>query len=238
MDAVEKKTIAEFIQSVSASLGSGYRLNELRTDRQAHDVVSDQDSLDAIAEEIKNCTACRLAGTRNCPVPGEGSTEPVLLVIGEGPGAEEDRCGRAFVGRAGQLLDKMLAAIGIDRNTNCFITNVVKCRPPQNRDPLPDETGPCAPFLSRQIRQLKPTAILAVGRVPAHSILNCENSLGSLRGHFHEFMGIPTLVTYHPSALLRNENLKRPAWEDLKLLRSFLLEHDKRYAESSGNMQV
>jgi DNA polymerase len=146
------------------------------------------------------------------------------MVIGEGPGADEDATGRPFVGRAGQLLDKMLASIGLSRESNCFIANVIKCRPPGNRDPQPDETAACASFLARQIQLLQPRFILCAGRIAAQTLLNTSTPIGKLRGKFTDFQAgdttIPFLPTYHPSALLRNEELKRPAWEDLKLLRA------------------
>jgi DNA polymerase len=157
------------------------------------------------------------------------------LVIGEGPGAEEDATGRPFVGKAGKLLDDMLASrgqIGLYRDKNCFIANVVKCRPPENRDPLPEEIAACAPFLARQIALLKPRIILAAGRISAQTLLRAEEGIGKLRGRFYDYGGIPLLPTYHPSALLRNEDLKRPAWEDLKTLRSKLSELDSGFAAS------
>jgi DNA polymerase len=131
------------------------------------------------------------------------------------------------VGKAGRLLDDMLASrgqIGLYRDKNCFIANVVKCRPPENRDPLPEETAACAPFLTRQIRVLRPLLILSVGRIPTQTLLNTGEGIGRLRGRFYDYEGIPLLPTYHPSALLRNEELKRPAWEDLKTLRAKLVE--------------
>jgi DNA polymerase len=185
------------------------------------------DSLERVAAEIRACTACPLHKTRTNAVPGEGVAEPLVLVVGEGPGADEDATGRPFVGRAGKLLDDMLAArgqIGLYRDKNCFIANVVKCRPPENRDPLPEETAACAPFLARQIALLKPRLILAVGRVPSQTLLDTEEGIGKLRGRFYDYGGVPLLPTYHPSALLRNEELKRPAWEDLKTLRARLVE--------------
>jgi DNA polymerase len=152
--------------------------------------------------------------------------QPLVMVIGEGPGRDEDEQGRPFVGRAGQLLDKMLGSIGLSRNSNCFIANVVKCRPPNNRDPYPEETASCAHFLERQIKALKPKFILIAGRVAAQTLLKTTEPIGKIRGKFSEFEtdsgAIPLLITYHPAALLRNEDLKRPAWEDLKLLRSKL----------------
>ncbi|MDR2363863.1 MAG: uracil-DNA glycosylase, partial [Spirochaetaceae bacterium] len=152
------------------------------------------------------------------------------------PGADEDLTGRPFVGKAGQLLDRMLASIGLFRDKNCFIANVVKCRPPNNREPLPEEAAACLPFLSRQISLLKPRMILSAGRTAAQTLLETTASLGSLRGRFTEYKGIPLLPTYHPSALLRDESKKRPAWEDLKVLRAKLSDLDTRYApEAAGD---
>jgi DNA polymerase len=183
-----------------------------------------EDSLEKVAEDIKACTLCRLCETRTNAVPGEGVSRPLVMVIGEGPGKDEDTSGRPFVGIAGQLLDKMLSSIGLSRGENCFIANVVKCRPPQNRDPLPDETAACASFLARQIQLLQPRFILCAGRIAAHTLLDTSESIGKLRGKFINYQTggreIPFIVTYHPSAILRNEDFKRPTWEDLKLLRS------------------
>ena len=194
------------------------------------------DSLEAVAADIRACTACGLAPTRTLVVPGEGVERPLVMVIGEGPGADEDRAGRPFVGRAGQLLDRMLESIGLSRNKNCFIANMVKCRPPGNRDPAPEEISACFPYLKRQITLLRPRVILCVGRVAAQNLLKTTRGINALRGSFTEFrmtdglnfgsdisteeMTIPVLCTFHPSALLRDESLKRPAWEDLKLLKA------------------
>ena len=169
--------------------------------------------------KILRCTKCGLARTRNNVVPGEGVEHPDVLVIGEGPGYDEDMSGRPFVGKAGILLDKMLAAIGLDRNKNCFIANIVKCRPPQNRDPAQEEQLSCFGFLEAQLHILKPKMILCMGRIAGHKMLDTEASLGQLRGQFHDYNGIPLMVTYHPSALLRDQTLKAPAWEDLKMFK-------------------
>lgn len=174
-------------------------------------------SLEDISHQIQNCTRCRLSQTRKFTVPGEGVTKGILiLVVGEGPGADEDSSGKPFVGKAGQLLDKMLAAIELSRNDNCFITNIVKCRPPQNREPTPDEITACIPYLEQQIALLKPTIILSLGRSASQTLLQTKEGITKLRGSFYEYNGIPLMSTYHPSALLHDENLKRPAWEDLK----------------------
>jgi DNA polymerase len=149
------------------------------------------------------------------------------MVIGEGPGENEDKSGRPFVGEAGQLLDKMLASIGLSREQNCFIANVVKCRPPHNRDPLPVEAAACAPFLAGQIALLQPRVILCAGRVATQNMLKTTNSIKNLRGHFIDCAGIPLFPMYHPSALLHDPSLKRPAWDDLKTLRTRLNELEK-----------
>ncbi len=176
------------------------------------------DPFDALRAEALGCTRCRLAEGRTTVVFGEGDQHADLLVIGEAPGHEEDRSGRPFVGPAGKLLDKMLAAIGFRRD-EVFICNVLKCRPPGNRDPVADEVASCWPYLRKQVELIRPKAICAFGRFAAQTLLGTEKSLGRLRGDQHVFMGTPVVVTYHPAALLRNTQWKRPAWEDLKMLR-------------------
>ena len=187
--------------------------------------------LEKLYAQIRSCAGCRLCETRKNAVPGEGPVQfsnPLgtidVMVIGEGPGADEDTQGRPFVGKAGQLLDKMLAAIGLFRKDNWYITNIVKCRPPNNRDPLPDENAACKRFLQTQIQLIKPKAILAVGRIAAQNMLETSEGITRLHGKLLDYNGILFMATYHPSALLRNADLKRPAWEDLKLFRSKLAE--------------
>jgi DNA polymerase len=175
--------------------------------------------LEAEALAASTCTRCRLGSSRRHVAYGEGSPRPLVLAIGEGPGAEEDAQGRPFVGPAGQLLDRMLSSIGLSREENCYIANIVKCRPPGNRDPADDEKDACLPWLERQIEALRPRIILALGRVAATTLLRSDEGIGRLRGRWHERGGIPLIATYHPSALLRDESLKRPAWEDLKMLK-------------------
>ena len=173
-------------------------------------------SLDELNAKILRCTRCGLARTRNNVVPGMGVEHPDVLVIGEGPGHDEDMQGLPFVGKAGLLLDRMLAAIGLDRKTNCYIANIVKCRPPENRNPLPDEQASCFSFLEAQIHILKPKMILCMGKIAIEKITGQNISINAQHGEFFEYNGIPVMPTYHPSALLRNEELKRPAWDDLK----------------------
>ena len=173
-------------------------------------------SMEELNSKILRCTRCGLAATRHNVVPGEGVPHPDVLVVGEGPGYDEDMQGHPFVGRAGILLDKMLHAINLDRHTNVFIGNIIKCRPPENRNPFPDEEAACFPFLETQIHILKPKMILCLGKVAIEKLMNQSISITANHGVFYDYNGIPTMVTYHPSALLRNQELKRPAWEDLK----------------------
>lgn len=181
------------------------------------------ESIASIDKEIALCKRCPLAETRTFTVPGEGVENPLVLVIGEGPGAEEDSTGHPFVGKAGQLLDKMLAAIDLSRETNTFITNMVKCRPPGNRDPDPEiEVACCRNYLDRQIQVLKPAVLLVLGRVALQNLVSTSDGIGKLHGTFLSYRNIPLMPTYHPSALLRDEALKRPAWEDLKKLRAWI----------------
>jgi DNA polymerase len=147
---------------------------------------------------------------------------PRVLVVGEGPGAEEDATGRPFVGKAGQYLDRWLKAIDLDRKVNCFIANIVKCRPPGNRDPLPEESAACLPYLREQIAILQPKAILAVGRIAAQVLTGRAAGIGELRSRQYTFGDIPLVVTYHPSAVLRDRSLRAPVWEDLKRLNALL----------------
>jgi uracil-DNA glycosylase len=175
-----------------------------------------------LLEEVRRCTLCPLHATRTQGVLGVGPKRADWLVIGEAPGAEEDRRGEPFVGAAGQLLDAMLRAIGLDRRTNVYIANVLKSRPPNNRDPKPEEVEACLPYLVRQIALLQPKIMLAVGRIAAQNLLGTDAPLGRLRGRVHHFgeRQTPLVVTYHPAYLLRTPADKRKAWEDLKFARS------------------
>jgi len=179
------------------------------------------DSLEAIAKQVKRCTLCSLHATATNPVPGEGSPSAELVCVGEAPGAKEDETGRPFIGQAGQLLTKILAAIDLSRE-QVFICNVLKHRPPGNRNPLPEEVEACSPYLIRQLELIKPKVIVAFGTFAAQTLLNTKTPLGQLRGLVHQYHGIPLVVTYHPAALLRNPAWKRPTWEDVKLARRIL----------------
>lgn len=181
-------------------------------------------TLESLNEKMIRCTRCVLARTRNNVVPGMGVKNPLILVIGEGPGHDEDIQGLPFVGKAGILLDKMLNAIDLDRNKNCYIANIVKCRPPENRNPFPQEMDACFSFLQTQIHILKPKMILCMGKIAIEKLMNQSISITQSHGQFFEYNSIPVMPTYHPSALLRNTDLKRPAWEDLKKFKAKLEE--------------
>lgn len=170
---------------------------------------------EALEAAIKHCEACSLAQTRTQTVVGVGDRNAEWLFVGEAPGAEEDRRGEPFVGQAGKLLDNMLAAISLKRGENVYIANVLKCRPPENRDPHGEEVVKCDPFLKRQVELIKPRLIVAMGRFAAQSLLNTDSAIGALRGKLHDYNGVPVIVTYHPAYLLRNLNDKAKAWEDL-----------------------
>lgn len=185
--------------------------------------VASDSTLSHINKKISECKRCALCANRHNVVPGMGVENPLVLVIGEGPGEEEDKQGLPFVGPAGQLLDKMLGAIGLSREKNCYIANIVKCRPPMNRNPLPEEADACRPFLDAQIAALKPKAILCAGSVAVKNLFHSNDGVMKLHGQVLDFNGIPVVTTWHPSALLRAPENKRPAWEDLKVFKSALL---------------
>ena len=185
------------------------------------DGPSSRDTLDGVAEMIAQCTECPLCQGRANTVPGEGDSAARLMLIGEGPGAKEDATGRPFVGAAGELLNGILKAIDIPRE-RVFIANIVKCRPPQNRKPLPDEVAACLPYLQRQVALIQPKVIIALGGTAAESLLGVKKSLGQLREQVHLYCGTPLVVTYHPAALLRNPHWKKPTWDDVRIARQLL----------------
>ncbi len=180
------------------------------------------EDLEEVAAEAQACRACRLSEQRNTVVFGDGAADADLLFVGEGPGFQEDRQGLPFVGPAGQLLTRMIEAIDL-RREDVYITNVVKCRPPNNRDPQPDETAACRSFLERQIELIQPRLIVALGRVAAQQLLERKDALGRMRGRWHDVRGVPVRVTYHPAFLLRDPSYKRAAWEDMQIVRDRLL---------------
>jgi len=177
--------------------------------------------LSRLAAEASECRACGLCETRKHVVFGDGSPTARLMFIGEAPGADEDRQGLPFVGRAGELLNRIIGAIGLDRKET-YIANILKCRPPGNRDPRPDEAAACRRFLDGQIDAVRPEVIVALGRIAAQRLLGNDMPIGRMRGQWWEVRGISTMVTYHPAALLRNPALKRPTWEDMQQVRDRL----------------
>ncbi len=178
----------------------------------------------ALTAAIQSCTRCDLSKSRTQAVPGIGDIHAEWLFVGEAPGANEDRLGEPFVGDAGKLLDAMLAAIGLARDRNVFIANVLKSRPPGNRDPLPNEVVTCLPYLERQIELIQPKLIVALGRFAAQNLLATDTPIGKLRGAVHRYRGVPLIVTYHPAYLLRNSLDKAKVWEDLVLARDTMIQ--------------
>ena len=191
----------------------------LRNEKEEAREVKEEVGWTELKQIVPACTACGLHKTRAQTVLGVGDEQADWLFIGEAPGAEEDRLGEPFVGQAGKLLDNMLAAIGLNRAENVYICNVLKCRPPGNRNPEPEEVAQCSPHLAKQIALIQPKLIIAMGRFAAQTLLNSDASIASLRGRLHQYGGLPLIVTYHPAYLLRNLPDKSKAWEDLVLAR-------------------
>ena len=200
---------------VPAGLSVGAAAGELFS------VFAHLNSLDEIASNVASCKRCPLYSTALNPVPGTGNAKAGLMIVGEAPGATEDEQGVPFVGAAGQLLTKILAAVDLKRE-DVFICNVLKHRPPGNRNPMPDEVTACSPYLFRQFELIRPRAILALGTFAAQTLLQTKLAIGKLRSQVHRFHGVPLIVTYHPAALLRNPSWKRPTWEDVQLVRRIL----------------
>lgn len=175
------------------------------------------ESLDDILTDLGDCRRCPLGESRNNLVYGVGNPKAKIVFVGEGPGRDEDLQGEPFVGEAGKLLTKIIEAMGVSRS-DVYICNVIKCRPPQNRDPLPSEVGACSPFMLRQLQSIKPSAIVALGKFAAQTLLEVKTPISKLRGSFHNYHGIPLMPTFHPAALLRDPSLKRDVWEDMKLV--------------------
>jgi DNA polymerase len=209
--------------SPAASPASGVELDELAL---APPLSPPGDTLELIAAEVRACTKCTLCETRTQAVPGVGTGQVGVVFVGEAPGAEEDRRGEPFVGRAGELLTKMIQAmdekqlipgVSLSRES-VFIMNVLKCRPPENRNPLPHEIEACSPYLRRQLALLKPKVIFCLGKFAAELLVGAKGTIGGMRGKVYRYGDSKLLVTYHPAACLRNPNYKRPVWEDLQLL--------------------
>ena len=186
-------------------------------DRWGVSSQSRSETLEEVRRDLGECTRCKLHAGRKHIVFGEGDQSARLVFVGEGPGFEEDKQGRPFVGAAGQLLTKIIAAIGLDRE-QVYICNIIKCRPPGNRNPQPDEIEACAPFVRRQLHAISPEFVCTLGTFATQTLLQTEKPISRLRGQFHEVMGIRVIPTYHPAYLLRNPDKKRDVWEDMKLL--------------------
>jgi len=179
--------------------------------------VGECTTLEELRSFLGDCQRCSLAVRRNRIVFGEGAADAAVMFVGEGPGADEDRTGRPFVGQAGKLLDAMIAAMGLKRE-DVYIANVVKCRPPGNRDPKPEEAAACAPFLDRQIDLIQPRVLVALGKPAANRLTGTRKAIGALRGNWLRYRGVPLLATYHPAYLLRSPSMKSKTWDDLKIV--------------------
>ena len=203
---------------------SSKKSSESISEEKPHKKTDPVSSLTFLKNDVIKCKKCSLSDTRTNAVFGVGDFSASLMLVGEAPGEQEDLSGEPFVGRAGQLLDKMLAAIDRSRENDVFICNVLKCRPPENRDPKSDEINQCEPYLVNQIDLIKPKLIVALGRIAGKTLLGVDKSLKDMRKKIHNYHDSDLIVTYHPAALLRNPNWKPYAWEDFKWIRSILEE--------------
>jgi len=229
--ATNKEQIKAFVEEELEIFGGPLYMPETvqGKDMEKTSVSSETQNLEQFRSEIENCMNCPLGASRNQFVFGSGNPDADLMFVGEAPGEREDAEGIPFVGRAGKLLDDILKAIDLERD-DVFIANVLKCRPPNNRDPNREEIETCEPYLLKQIELIKPKLLVALGRISATTLLRTKDSLTAMRGQVFDYHGTDMVVTYHPAALLRNPNWKRPAWEDFKKIRKMYLE--KRGAEA------
>jgi len=223
----QKESILETLDQVKASLEflaesgvSGFDCSQQTLERmkvwtQWGVVAQNTETLEDIERDLGDCRRCGLSKTRTHIVFGEGNPDARLAFVGEGPGYDEDVQGRPFVGAAGHLLTKIIQAMGLERE-DVYICNIIKCRPPKNRNPIPDEIETCSPFLERQIAAIQPEVICALGKFAAQMLLNTQDPISRLRGRFHDYHGIPLMPTFHPAYLLRNPEGKRATWEDIK----------------------
>lgn len=219
---VEKELIVAGVEKVTTN-----SQDSVGAEVNSENLVRISEILNDLEEEVNRCRKCDLARSRTNIVFGQGNANAKIVLVGEAPGEQEDKTGQPFIGPAGQLLTKMLKAINIDRE-DVYICNVLKCRPPLNRDPFPSEIRECSNFLDRQLDIIKPRVILALGRVAAQRLLNIDGGMKVFRQKIHKYQNYPVIVTYHPSALLRNQKWKRPAWEDLQFLEKYLVkEYEK-----------
>ena len=222
----EQKNIQKFLEQQKTLFGNELFLNKIgQIDKNNIPLLTDKNrkrDLDQFCNSISLCKECELGNTRNNFVFGTGDPNADLMLVGEAPGEKEDCEGEPFVGRAGKLLDKILRAINKNRKKGVYITNVLKCRPPNNRDPLPSEVSKCEPYLLKQITMIQPKLIVALGRISGKTLLKKDIPLKNMREMIHNYHGIPLKVTYHPAALLRNPNFKKYAWEDFQWVRDHL----------------
>ena len=201
------------------SLAVGLEWKKSMPDKTEERVInsSNEEQLKKLSQEMANCQLCQLSKTRRNIVFGDGNPNAQIVFVGEAPGADEDQQGLPFVGRAGQLLTKIIEAMGIKRK-DVYICNILKCRPPENRNPLPDEISFCEPFLKKQLQAISPKVICALGTFAAQTLLKTDVTISLLRGRFHTYNGIKLMPTYHPAYLLRNPSAKKPVWEDVQMI--------------------
>ncbi len=220
MDAsIAKKYLRQHIELFGDEIYALINDNYIKTSNNSD---FSNETLDSFKSSIENCEKCSLSLTRNKFVFGAGDKNADLFLIGEGPGEEEDSKGEPFVGKAGKLLDKILKSIGYTRDDNVFIANIVKCRPPENRNPLSSEIAECTPYLIKQINLINPKLIVALGKVAGQTLLKENMLIKEMRGKTYHYNAIPLIITYHPAALLRNPSLKIDVWEDFQYIRNFL----------------
>ena len=224
---IEKSKIQDFLNQQKNLFGNELffqSAEQINNDLDSvYQLQSSSDNLNQYCNSIALCQECSLGGTRNNFVFGVGDSNAELMLVGEAPGEEEDQEGEPFVGRSGKLLNKILAAIGKSRLEGVYITNVLKCRPPNNRDPLSSEVDKCEPYLLKQVGMIKPKLILALGKVAARTLLKKDIPLKEMRGTIYDYYDTPLKVTYHPATLLRNPDFKKLAWDDFKWVRDYLI---------------
>jgi DNA polymerase len=233
MDQKVQEMVADLKAYLEYLKGMGIEALPVAEEKVEKEIPSEAPTLEEIRRELGDCKRCKLHRTRTTIVFGEGNRKATLMFIGEGPGYDEDVQGRPFVGKAGQLLTKIIQSIHLER-VEVYIANIIKCRPPQNRNPEPDEIGCCFPFLMKQIQAIQPNIICALGTFAAQTLLQTDAKITSLRGRTFDFQGIKILPTYHPAFLLRNPDKKREVWEDMKQIAEWLAE-GKEKAQSIDN---
>jgi uracil-DNA glycosylase family 4 len=227
MDQKVQEIVADLKAYLEYLKGMGIETLPVTEEKAEKVIPSEAPTLEEIRRELGDCKRCKLHRTRSTIVFGEGNKKAKLMFIGEGPGYDEDVQGRPFVGKAGQLLTKIIQSIHLERE-EVYITNIIKCRPPQNRNPEPDEIQSCHPFLQKQIQSIQPKMICALGTFAAQTLLSTDAKITSLRGRVFELGGIKVLPTYHPAYLLRNPERKREVWEDMKQISGWMAEEDGR----------